>query len=103
MNKTTLVPGKLLRSVHIKKSYSARQVTKCCATDYPPLEVDSTAQQASNNETSSVFYVIEVGSHDPYFDPPIFLALFHLIEMLIYATTSLGLNKKWLKKLDDVN
>ena len=39
MRKTALVPGQLLRSVHMEKSYPARRVTGCWTTGNPPLEV----------------------------------------------------------------
>ena len=39
MRKTTLGPRQLLRSVHMEKVTSARQVTPCCTTGNPPLEV----------------------------------------------------------------
>ena len=39
MRKTTLVPGQLLHSVHMEKSYLDRPVTWCCTMGNSPLKV----------------------------------------------------------------
>ena len=39
MHKTTLALAQHLRSVHMKKSYLGRRITRCCTTGNPPLEV----------------------------------------------------------------
>ena len=44
-----------------------------------------------------------VGSHDPFYDPLILLALFQLIKMLIRIINFFQFENKWLQKLDHMN